>query len=165
MVELGPDLYAEFELAYQNWTPEHDRHLASAGIPVEAMDRAGDYGVQRIDTTGRLYQPSLNGFPAYILPIRALGLNHEILDLIAIRTDTPGRWWYRIGEPGLILGEDQYLAAVSRSEAVRVFESPTAWLRSNCDGCVVLDHAEARWTLKLLGEDDAALRAWWKIAA
>ena len=159
------DLHAEFELAYRNWTPEHDRHLAKAGISVEAVVRAGDYGVQRIDTTGRLYQPSLRGFPAYILGVRALGLNREILDLIAVRVDSPERWWYRVGEPGLILGEDRYFAAVSKSEAVRGFDSPTAWLRSNCDGCVVLDDVEARWTMKHLAEDDTALRAWWGIAA
>lgn len=117
--------------------------------------------------------PSPEGFPAAILAIwspaapsiyRAVE-DPEIIDLIAIRVDDPGRWWYRIGDPGLILGEDRYLAAVDRYMPVKVFDSPLAWLRGNCEGTCFLDDVEARWANDRLAEDDAALRDWWRLAS
>ena len=78
---------------------------------------------------------------------------------------TIDRWWSRLGEAGLILGEDHYLAAVSEGEAVRVFDSPVVWLRGGCDGSVFLDDVEARWEMERQGEDAAASRQWWEAAA
>ena len=63
------NLHAEFDLAYRNRSQEHRQHLADAGITFQAMLRAGDLGVERIDASGRLYMPSPNGFPAVILAI------------------------------------------------------------------------------------------------
>ena len=53
---MGPDSYvtAEFDRAWRNRTQNHRAHLADAGITFEAMLRAGDLGVERICTTGRL---------------------------------------------------------------------------------------------------------------
>ncbi len=48
---------------------------------------------------------------------------------------------------------------------LKVFESPVAWLRGDCDGSVILDNAEARWTNERFADDDGALRAWWEAAA
>ncbi len=65
------DLAAEFDIAWRNRTQEHRKHLAAAGVGFQAMLRAGDLGVARIATTGRLYMPSPGGFPAVILAIRS----------------------------------------------------------------------------------------------
>ena len=168
------DLDAEFDLAWRNRSQEHRQHLADAGINPQTMRRAGDLGVERINASGRLYMPSPTGFPAIILAIWSPAPpsiycavdDPEIIDLIALRTDDPSRWWYRIGGPGLILGENHYLDAIGTGAQLKVFESPLAWLHDGCDGCVFLDDAEARWTNERLAEDDeAALREWWGAAA
>ena len=170
---LSAFLESEFDLAYRNRNQEHRQHLAGAGITFQAMLRAGDFGVARIATTGRLYVPSPTGFPAVILAIWSPAPpsiyctvdDPEIVDLIALRTDDPGRWWYRLGEPGLILGEDRYLGAIERDMLFKVFESPVAWLRGGCGGCVFLDDAEARWTNERLADDQVALQDWWRAAS
>ncbi len=167
------NLAAEFDIAWRNRTQAHRKHLAAAGVTFEAMLRAGDLGVQRINANGRLYMPSPDGFPAIILAIWSPAPpsiycaveDPEIVDLIALRTDDPGRWWYRTGETGLILGEDRYLKAIDRDMPLKVFESPIAWLRGDCDGCVFLDDAEARWTTERLAEDQVALQDWWRAAS
>ncbi len=167
------NLAAEFDLAYRNRTQEHRQHLADAGITFQAMLRAGNLGVERIATTGRGYMPSPEGFPAVILAVwspapPSIYCSVEdpvVVDLIALRTDDPGRWWYRIGEPGLILGEDLYLDAIDCDMPLKVFESPVSWLQGNCGGCVFLDDAEARWANERLAEDDEALRNWWQVAS
>ncbi len=166
-------LAAEFDLAYRKRTQEHRQHLADAGITFQAILRAGDLGVERINASGRLYMPSPTGFPALILAIWSPAPpsiycavdDPEILDLIALRTDDPGRWWYREGAQDLILGEDHYLDAITAQVPLKVFESPLAWLRGGCNGCVFLGDCEARWSAERCAEDDAALRAWWEAAA
>ena len=165
VIAAAPNLHAEFDLACRNRTLEHDEHLARAGISTKVAFRAGELGVQRISTAGRLFEPSPGGSPALILAIYDIGLAPDILDLLAVRADTPGRWWSRLGEAGLILGEDHYLAAVSEGEAVRVFDSPVAWLQGGCGGCVFLDDVEARWEMERQGEGADALREWWEDAA
>ena len=113
-------LTAEFDRAWRNRTQEHRAHLADAGVTFEAMLRAGDLGVERISTTGRLYAPITDGFPAVILAVWSPAApsiycsveGPEILDLLALRLDQPSTWWRRIGEVGLVLGEDQYLTSI-----------------------------------------------------
>ncbi len=171
MMTVG--LAAEFDLAYRNRTQEHRQHLAEAGISFQAMLRAGDLGVERINASGRLYMPSSEGFPAVILAIWSPSPpsiycaveDPEIVDLIALRTDDPGRWWYRMGEPGLFLGEDCYLDAIDRDMPLNVFESPVAWLRGDCNGSVILDDVGARWTNERRAEDQIALQDWWRAAS
>ncbi len=164
---------AEFDRAYRQRAQAHRAHLVDAGIPFEAMLRAGDLGVERITTTGRLYTPSAEGFPAIILAIWAPAppsiycsvANPVILDLIALRLDQPEMWWRRIGEPDLILSEDRYLDAIETGAPLKVFDSPVAWLRGICGGTCFLDDCEARWSVERYSEDEAALRARWEAAA
>ena len=146
---------AEFERAYRNRTQEHRQHLAEAGITFEAMLRAGDLGVERITTSGRLYTPSPDGFPAIIMAIWSPAppsiycavKNPRIVDLIAFRINDPGLWWYHNGDPGLILGEDYYLAAAIEEVPIKVFDSPLSWLRGNCNGACILDDPQRRPSL------------------
>ena len=167
------NLAAEFDLAWRNRTQEHRKHLAGAGITFQAMLRAGDLGVARIATAGRLYMPAPNGFPAIILAIWAPAApsvytvveSPEILDLLALRLDQPETWRRRVGEPGLVLGEDRYLDATETGALLKVFDSPLAWLQGGCDGVVFLDDVEARWTAERFAEDEAALKRWWGTAA
>ncbi len=167
------DLATEFDLAYRNRTQEHRQHLADSGITFEAMLRAGDVGVERIATAGRLYTPSAEGFPAIILAIWASAppsiycsvANPVILDLIALRLDQPSTWWRRVGEQGLVLGEDQYLTSIETGAPLKVHDSPVAWLQGNCDGAVFLDDVEARWSAERCAEDQAGLDDWWRAAS
>lgn len=172
-VTIFPHLHAEFDLAYRNRTQVHRQHLDDAGITFQAMLRGGDIGVERINANGRLYVPSPTGFPTLLLAIWSPAPPSiycavkcpEIVDLIAFRTDDLGRWWYRLGEPGLTLGENHYLNAIAEEAPLKVFDSPLAWLRGDCDGCVFLDDAEVRWTTERFAEDQAALKDWWKAAS
>ena len=166
-------LAAEFDIAYRNRTQEHRQYLVETGITFEAMLRAGDLGVDRINADGRLYMPSPTGFPAVILAIWSPAPpsiccaveDTKILDLIALRTDDPSRWWYRLGEPGLMLGEGHYLAAVTEEVPLKVFDSPLAWLQGSCEGACMLDDTEARWANERLAKDDEVLRDWWRVAS
>ncbi len=167
------EINAEFDLAVANLNPDHFRHLDDAGVSFEAICRAGYVAIERIATTGRLYMPAPDGFPVLIMAIWApappsiytVVESPEILDLLALRLDQPETWWRRVGEPGLVLGEDRYLAAVDGATPLSVFDSPLAWLQGGCDGVVLLDDAEARWTAERSAEDEAALQAWWGTAA
>ncbi len=167
------DLAAEFDLAWCNRTQEHRKHLADAGITFEAMLRAGDLGVARIATTGRLYMPAPNGFPVLIMAawspappsIYTAVENPVTTDLLALRLDQPETWWRRVGETGLILGEDHYLDAIETGAQITVFDSPLAWLRGNCAGACILDDLKARWSAERYAEDEAALADWWRAAS
>ena len=144
------NLAAEFDMAWRNRSQEHRQHLADAGITFQAMLRTGDLGVERINSSGRLYMPSADGFPAIILAIWSPAPpsiycaveNPKILDLLALRLDQPETWWRRVAEPGLVLGEDQYLDSIETGAPLKVFDSPLAWLRSGCQGSVFLDDAD-----------------------
>ena len=164
---------AEFDRAWRNRTQTHRAHLADAGITFEAMLRAGDLGVERITTTGRVFMPTPNGFPVLIMAVWApappsiytIVENPEILDLLALRLDQPETWWRRIGEPGLILGEDQYLTSIETGAPLKVHDSPLCWLQGGCDGTVFLDDCEARWSAERRAEDQRALGDWWRAAS
>ncbi len=166
-------LTAEFDRAWRNRTQKHRAHLAGAGITFEGMLRAGDLGVERITTAGRLYLPSPAGFPVVILAnwspaapsIYTAVEGSEILDLLALRLDQPETWWRRIGESDLILGEDRYIDAADRGMALKVYDSPLRWLQGGCDGVVFLDDCEARWSAERFAEDEAALADWWRAAS
>lgn len=167
------NLAAEFDLAYRKRTQAHQLHLADVGVTFDAMLRAGDLGVERIATTGRIYTPSSNGFPAMILAlwspappsIYTAVENPEILDLLALRLDQPDLWWRRTGDLGMILGEHRYLDAIDRDKPLKVFDSPVAWLRGDCGGCVLLDDAETRWTNERNADDRGAPHGWWEAVA
>ncbi len=170
---LPANLESEFDLAVANLNPAHFRHLAAAGVSFETVCRAGYVGIERIATTGRLYTPAPDGFPVLIMAIWSLAPPSiytvveipEILDLLALRLDQPETWWRRVGEPGLVLGEDRYLAAVDGAMALKAYDSPLRWLQGGCDGAVFLDDVEARWTAGRFAEDEAALQAWWGTVA
>ncbi len=167
------DLDAEFDLAWRNRTEEHRKHLADARITFQAMLGAGDLGVARIATTGRLYTPSPTGFPVVILAIWSPAPpsiytaveNPVIIDLIALRLDQPETWWWRIGEPGLVLGSDNLDLAHVEGRPISLHRTPLDWLRAGCRGACLLDHCEAQWAAERFAEDEATLRAWWGTAA
>ncbi len=167
------DLDAEFDLAWRNRTQEHREHLAAAGVTFESMLRAGDLGVARIATTGRLYMPAPNGFPVLIMAawspappsIYTAVENPVIMDLLALRLDQPETWWWRIGESGLVLGSDNLDLAHVEGRPISLHRTPLDWLRAGCRGACLLDHCEAQWAAERFAEDEATLRAWCGTAA
>ncbi len=170
---LPANLESEFDFAVANLNPDHFRHLDDAGVSFEAICRTGYVGVERIATTGRLYMPAPDGFPVLIMAIWSPAPpsiycaveDPEIVDLIALRTDDRGRWWYRLGEPGLVLGSDNLDLAHTEGWSISLHRAPLDWLRAGCRGACLLDHCEAQWAAERFAEDEAALQAWWGTAA
>ncbi len=167
------DLAAEFDLAVANLNPDHFRHLDDAGVSFEAICRAGYVGIERIATTGRLYMPAPNGFPVLIMAawspappsIYTTVESPKILDLLALRLDQRETWWYRIGEPGLVLGSDNLDVAHTEGWPINLHRTPLDWLTAGCRDACLLDHCEARWAAERFAEDEAALQRWWAAAA
>lgn len=62
----------------------------------------------------------------------------EIADLIAWRSDQPGRWWRRLGM-ATFAGESAVREAAFFRHPLKVYVSPLSWLQSGCNGAVVLD--------------------------
>lgn len=88
-----------------------------------------------------LYEPDENGTEHLILPVVEGG---AVADLLAFRADKPERWWLRTGI-GAVLGQDAIDKAEFFSDddgpegSLRVYRSPLSWLRSECQGCCILD--------------------------
>ena len=147
--------------------------LDNAGVSFEAILRAGYVGADLISTAGRLYLPSPGGRPAVLLgvwrgapPSIYSGNDAPYLaDIIAWLPKDPTRWWYRHGNRNLVLGEDQWTAALRTGQAIAVHPTPLHWLRSNCESAVVLDDVEARWTAARERARDAEVQRQWRPAA
>jgi len=146
----GTNLAAEFSVAVRAIRQHHLDHLMARGITGRAMIAVGLVGVARIEV-GRagLYQPADHGLPVLILPcwdrapVRpdgSVAWDAVPVDLVAVRTDDPGRWWLRRGAVTL-LGEWLLDHALLGDDPIRVYRDPLAWLRAGGDGVVVLDDA------------------------
>ena len=170
---MWSDLAAEFDLAVANLNADHFRHLAAAGVSFETVCRAGYVGIERIATTGRLYMPAPDGFPAIILAIWSPAPpsiytaieSLEILDLLALRLDQIETWWWRVGVTALVLGSNNLDAAHTEGWPINLHRTALDWLTAGCRGACLLDHCEAQLTAERFAEDEAALQAWWAAAA
>ncbi len=83
-----------------------------------------------------------------------------LLDLLAFHPSQPEFWLYRIGAPGLILGEDIYCDALRSGAPFRAFTTPVDFLVNNCRGAVWLDDAERHWQGEREREEIDTLTAW-----
>ncbi len=165
----GPaSLVAEW-LATRDLNARQRRRLADLGVSQEAMRRAGGLGVTRIQTTGRTYLPSDDGRRHIVQPVWAgtapsisAGVEEapRLFDLLAWHPDAPDLWHYRVGRPGMVLGEDAYLEAVSAHRPINLHRSPLDWLAANCRGAVFLDDAACRWDADREAERLDGLAAW-----
>ena len=143
-------------------------HLDAAGVPCEAILRAGYVGAARISTAGRTYTPCPSGDLAIVMgawwgpppSIYSGNDSPHLADLIAWKPKDPTCWWSRTGTRGLVLGEDKWTEALGTGGPVTVRRSPLGWLKANCQGVVVLDDAEGRWeAARARGVEELAIPA------
>ncbi len=84
-------------------------------------------------------------------------VEHPVLfDLIAWHIEEPTQWWYRIGDPGGVLGADLLDLAHAEDLPISFATTPLDWLRGDCRGAVLLDVCEAHWRGLRGDERDAA---------
>ena len=145
-----PDIMAEW-LATPSLNSRQRQQLDDLGVTREAIQRAGDLGYARITNIGgRCYTPSDAGDVMIIMPVWAgpapsiyQAVEHPVIfDLIAWRADRPTRWFYRIGDPGGVLGAENLDVAHAEGLPISFATSPLDWLSGGCRGAVLLDHAE-----------------------
>ncbi len=137
-------------LSFPGLTGRHIRQLADVGISSAAWVRAGHIATPRISTAGRLFTPDPFGQPAFLLPVydgEPVSFENPdpsvpLVDLCAFRIEEPERWWLRIGAPHLVLGKDQFFAAMQMPRIIGICPSPLAWLQAGCNGFCPLDLAE-----------------------
>jgi len=144
----GTNLAAEFSVTVRAIHQHHLDHITALGVSGAALVAIGLIGVAAIETDRHgLYQPADHGRPALIVaawdrpPIRpdgSVAWDAVPVDLVAVRTDDPGRWWLRRGSVCL-LGDHMIDYYVLGADPVRVHRDPIAWLRAGGDGVVVLE--------------------------
>ena len=167
------DLMVEW-LATSSLNSRQRRQLEEQGVTREAIQRNGGLGWGRISTIGgRCYSPSPAGDVMVIMPVWAghapsiyQAVEHPVLfDLIAWHPDRPTRWWFRLGDPGALLGIDNLQLAHSEELPISFATTPLEWLRGDCRGAVLLDFCWEHWHAEAAAEKDAATAEWWRGAA
>jgi hypothetical protein len=89
-------------------------------------------------------------------------VEHPVLaDMIAFHPEEPTRWWYRIGDPGAVLGADNLDLAHSEGWPITFELTPLAWLQADCCGAVLLELCEAHWRSEDETEKAEATAVWW----
>ncbi len=124
-------------------TPAQMQELADLGVPQATTIMVGAAKIRPSDS---LYEPDLDGEPAWVIPCIDGG---NTVDLLAFKCDEPGRWWLRLGLAAYVGGDA--LGDAVLDEPVRVFRTPLSWLRAGApaDGLVVVDDDIARRELAL----------------
>jgi hypothetical protein len=89
-------------------------------------------------------------------------VEHPVLaDLIAWHPEEPTRWWYRIRDPGAVLGADNLELAHCEHLPISFATTPLDWLRGDCRGAVLLDLCWSHWRAEDEADAAAATTAWW----
>ncbi len=163
------DLMAEW-LCTSSLNSRQCRQLEDLGVTGEAAQRAGGLAWARVSTIGgRCYTPSPAGDVAIIQPVWAgpapsiyQAVEHPMLaDLIAWRPERPTQWWYRIGDPGAVLGGDNLEFAHVEELPISFAMTPLDWLCGNCRGAVLLDLCWSHWQSEDEADAAAATTEWW----
>ena len=163
------DLTAEW-LGTASLNRRQRRQLEDLGVSREATQRAGGLGWARISTIGgRCYIPNAAGDVMIVQPVWAgpapsiyHAVEHPVLaDLIAWHLERPMRWWYRIGDPGAVLGADNLELAHVEGLPISFALTPLDWLTGNSHGAVLLDLCWEHWRAVHEAEKDAATAEWW----
>ncbi len=164
-----PDLMVEW-LGTPSLNSRQRRQFEDLGVTREATLRAGGLTWSRVSTVGgRCYTPSPAGHVRVIMPVWAgpapsiyQAVEHPVLaDLIAWHPDRPTRWWYRIGDPGAVLGADNLELAHAEELPISFATTPLDWLRGDCRGAVLLDFCEAHGRAEDEADAAAATTEWW----
>jgi hypothetical protein len=102
-------------------------------------------GVARIEVANAapLFQPCPDGVPAIISPISYSYGPCELdpVDLVAWQLGSPDQWYFRRGELGLVLGDDNLARADFFHEPIRLHRNPLNWMQASGDGACLLDHS------------------------
>ena len=119
------------------------------GLDWTAAEKAtGGIFVARISTDRGWFDLDESGFDAVVCEVRGCD-GETVVDLVAWSIDNPTSWWTAIGA-AVVMGESfaGNPNAGLCGEPLRIFQTPLAWLRAQCEGIVILDHARAgRWLL------------------
>jgi len=116
--------------------PEFDARLMAAGLLFPGPPL---WGVTRVSTDKRFYQPDPDGQPAVIAPAYE---NRSLADLVAISLRGGHAMRLRRGDV-TFLGSDNVLAAYEWREPLLLFESGLSWSRNGCAGAVIVDWSRA----------------------
>ena len=125
--------------------------LRSFGVEHEALVRCGYLTPARVRIDGNLFDFDEDGIGMLVQPvwIGPIPSPHELIDdpilgdLIAWRLDDPDRWYWRRGEHGLVLGDDNLSRAEHFHEPIRIYRNPLNWLRGRGAGALLLDNSPA----------------------
>ncbi len=162
------DIMAEW-LGTASLNSRQRRQIEDLGVTREAIQRGGDLGWARVSTVGRCYTPSPAGEVAIIQPVWAgpapsifQAVDHPVVaDMIAWLPVEPTRWWYRIGNPGAVLGADNLELAHAEGLPISFAMTPLDWLCGDCRGAVLLEICESHWRAEDDADAAAATAAWW----
>ncbi len=147
------------------------RSLDDRGVSREAVHRAGGLGAAQIHRTGRTFSFAGYGRLQVIMPVWSGAAPGRfsyveeplLLDLLAFHPSAPEFWLYRVGAPGLILGENVYVDALRSGAPFKAFATPLEFLENDCRGAVWLDDVERHWQDEREAID--ARTAWgWRLA-
>jgi hypothetical protein len=177
-------LLREWLRSWEAWSAERLKDVTGTGISIETL-AAARTGIETITVTGNLYAPDDTGELALILPV--IEYIHEphldadgyllrtpvpepelvLVDLVACALSTPSRCWRRRGEPAVLLGGQHLEEAAREGAPLHVFRKPLDWLRSGCQGVVLINRTGLRSAFlginRLEAEDlehGKALHAW-----
>lgn len=123
----------------------HFEALKNLGVPPKAIGQLGaaqsgvSIAMSRIEPlSGGLYQPNDEGMAALLIAVcdEPSDVLHPILDIIAVRSPSPARWWWRSGLAGML---GQNLIENDMGNPVKVVSTPIEWLAEAGRAVCVLD--------------------------
>jgi hypothetical protein len=153
------DLSAELVAAVARVRQPHLNRLCALGVPAQAIVRLGaeqpPFGVSRIRTLeDGLFELDADGADALIIPVMQIrqgdwcgfDMSHpEVVDMIALRTAEPDRWWWRVGT-GWALGTEH----LGCDAPLRVVATPLDWIAAAGRALCILDWSAPGWCWDLL---------------
>lgn len=107
----------------------------------------GDIGAVKATTSGKYFELDECGdlmvvqgvwydTPALYNPVD----EPMLFDVISWHPASPRKWYFLRGECGLILGEKSLFQSSILHKPLRLHATPFGWLKSGCEGSVILDH-------------------------
>ena len=127
------------------------RRMEALGISWENLNRCGGPLPVRVRVDGSYFEPSdpdgtvMLVQPVYAGPIPWIYDPVEspcLADIIAYSLHDPSRWYWRRGECGLVLGDENLERAELFHESVRLYRTPFDWLKAGGDGVCPLDRRD-----------------------
>ena len=150
-LRLGPMRRQFYDLG--EWTPDARDYVCRHGLDLDTMRaHAGHFAIALCKFFGdndgsRVFQFSPEGIPAAV--VEALGSDgHSVIDLVAWPTEAPWQFATAIEEVD-ILGA--WHMRQRGGAPLPVFDTPLAWLKAGCSGCVPISHDWSGFWLDMAG--------------